>query len=553
MPLTVQGKPDVRALPDPWARAADKGAARQEPEAVPHSAASDPAVPADAVSVLALVWRHVLGVPRVRPEDDFFALGGDSLHAIRVVGAARENGLHVTVSQLYEHPRLVDLAHTLADAGNHQPPLPTAAPADTPAETPVVRPASSGQAGILYDCEIDPDPGLYRVLACVILTGRPDHAALKAALSETTARHDALRSHFEHSTSGTLQHISPNGTIPLFVHAPVAAPAEGLACETRWRRSWARRIGPYRPPLSHCHVLPHSDARTWELALIVHHAILDGWSLALLLDELLHRYTAHVQGRPIPAAPYPPNTPWHAAPERPTASGPDDRSFWAGQLARIQTGPLPAAPGHDHVGPGSVASSFTLDPARVRTLRDLAHRLAVPMKSLFVAAHMRVMATLSNQHQATAGLAFHHRIENDEGARAIGMFLGVLPVTVTVSPDVNWADLITDVFAQERTLMRYRWTPLTELLQQRGAPLFHAVINYTDFRPLRPLRDGPVRQRSDWLLRNSTAFPLYTEVQRHATDGRCTVRTAAHTPATEAHADDITSRLRGAVDDLLVL
>ncbi|MFI8258702.1 amino acid adenylation domain-containing protein [Streptomyces filamentosus] len=534
LPLTVQGKTDTRALPDPWARPQDD----HEAEAPRSSSA-----PAD---LLALAWRQVLGIPRVRPEDDFFALGGDSIHAVRVVAAARAHGLPLTVSRLYEHPRLADLAHALTSAEHHESPsVPPAPPAEP---GPDLRLAGSGQAGILYDCETDPDPGLYRVLAGLTLKGTLDPDALTTALAETAARHEALRSHFELSASGPRQRVSPEGTLPLVVHDAVPAPKRGLACEERWRRDWAQRISPYQPPLAHCHALPHTSGGTWELALVVHHAILDGWSLALVLDELLHRYAAHVRRQPIPLTP-PSEIRQHLDPERHASSDPTAQKFWADQLARIRPTPLP--------GPrrpsAPLGSGFTLTPGQADILRGLAARLAVPVKSLFVAAQLRATAELCDEPRATVGLAFHHRPETDQGADAVGMFLGTLPVTATASSSTTWEELITDAFRQERTVMRHRRTPLSELTRRHGAPLFHAVVNYTDFRPLQPLRSGPVRQIGDWLLRNRTAFPLYTEVQRHATDGRITVDVTAHAPATPLHAAATTQHLHQAIREILFL
>ncbi|MFJ2788483.1 MULTISPECIES: amino acid adenylation domain-containing protein [unclassified Streptomyces] len=540
LPLTVQGKADIEALPDPWSGPSTVMEPLQEPNPGPPS--SELARTPEA-RTLARAWRKVLGVSRVRPEDDFFALGGDSLHAVRVVAAARADGLGLSVSQLYEHPRLTDLAHALTTT------LPPAPPAETTPTTDV-HPISAAQAGILYDCEVSTDPGLYRVLACLTLKGTFDRTALTAALSEVSARHEVLRSHFALSSSGAVQRISPDPTVPLQVHDPVPAPVDGTVCETRWRRDWARRISPYRPPLAHCHVLPHTHGDTWELALVVHHAILDGWSLALVLDELLHRYTAHVKRRPTPPAQPLPGSWHHLDLEHAALADPADRGFWDGQLTGAATSHL-LAPAAASERAASRTSGFTLDPAQTDTLRDLARDLSVPVKAVFVAAQLRATAELSDTDQATVGLAFHHRPETETGAEAVGMFLGVLPLTAPVLPGTTWKQLITDAFEAERTVMRHRWTPLAELARRQNTPLFHTVVNYTDFRPLRPLRTGNLRQIGDWLLRNPTAFPLYTEIQRHATDGHCTVDVTSPSLGTAAHAT--AARLHQALGEITAL
>ena len=106
LPLTVNGKLDTAALPEP-----------QQP-AAPASAA--PA--SESEKLIADVWSEVLVREQLSADDDFFALGGHSLLALRVVARLkRERGLAVAVKDVYRHPRLSDLAghvDALTRAGN---------------------------------------------------------------------------------------------------------------------------------------------------------------------------------------------------------------------------------------------------------------------------------------------------------------------------------------------------------------------------------------------------------------------------------------------------
>jgi aryl carrier-like protein len=60
--------------------------------------------------VLAGVWAQVLGVDRVGVDDDFFALGGDSILAMRIAARARQAGLAVSPQALFGHPTVAALA-----------------------------------------------------------------------------------------------------------------------------------------------------------------------------------------------------------------------------------------------------------------------------------------------------------------------------------------------------------------------------------------------------------------------------------------------------------
>lgn len=101
LPLTVNGKLDVAAL---------RGTGRQAADAADSSA--DPGAAASASErLIADMWSEVLGRKQVGADDNFFALGGHSLLALRAVARLkRDLGVAVTIRDLYQHPRLGDLA-----------------------------------------------------------------------------------------------------------------------------------------------------------------------------------------------------------------------------------------------------------------------------------------------------------------------------------------------------------------------------------------------------------------------------------------------------------
>ncbi|MFJ6615643.1 amino acid adenylation domain-containing protein [Streptomyces sp. NPDC091289] len=116
LPLTANGKLDPARLPAPGTRRTPAAApAPPEAPAAPTAPTALAAVGEDAVTVLAAIWRDVLGVDAVGPDDDFWDLGGNSLYAIRIGTLARERGLPgVPLRQLYLTPTLGALSEALA-------------------------------------------------------------------------------------------------------------------------------------------------------------------------------------------------------------------------------------------------------------------------------------------------------------------------------------------------------------------------------------------------------------------------------------------------------
>jgi thioesterase domain-containing protein/aryl carrier-like protein len=96
LPLTANGKVDRKALPAPDRAALGAG------EAV--------APRTQAEARLVEVWRTVLGVDEIGVEDDFFAVGGDSIRTLTLVSAMRANGFQLTVRDVFAHRTIAALA-----------------------------------------------------------------------------------------------------------------------------------------------------------------------------------------------------------------------------------------------------------------------------------------------------------------------------------------------------------------------------------------------------------------------------------------------------------
>ncbi|MGA5133610.1 non-ribosomal peptide synthetase [Streptomyces olivoreticuli] len=106
LPLTVNGKVDLAALPAPEQAADGQPAAQAEEGAAQHHAPDG-----EVETLIADVWSEVLGRAHIRADDDFFAMGGHSLIALRVVARLKKQlGIALSTREVYRHPRLRDLA-----------------------------------------------------------------------------------------------------------------------------------------------------------------------------------------------------------------------------------------------------------------------------------------------------------------------------------------------------------------------------------------------------------------------------------------------------------
>ncbi|MCP4568731.1 MAG: non-ribosomal peptide synthetase, partial [FCB group bacterium] len=167
LPLLPNGKVDRQALPAP------EGTAETAGYVAPRNPAEE---------VLAGIWSDVLGVDRVGIHDDFFALGGHSLVAARVLARVRRAfGREPALSALFDAPTVADLATRIAGADEAPSPI-TKVPRDGPP------PMSFAQQRLWFLHQLEPWNPEYHIPAAVLIEGPLRPAVLRGCLDELVRR-----------------------------------------------------------------------------------------------------------------------------------------------------------------------------------------------------------------------------------------------------------------------------------------------------------------------------------------------------------------------------
>ncbi len=486
MPLTASGKLDRRALPVP-------GAARPDLERpfVP------PRTPAE--EALAMAWGLALDLDEVGIDDDFFALGGDSIKSLRVLGEARRLGLELALPDLFDHPSIRGLARVVRTAGAERATAPFELIGDAdrrrlPAGAEDAYPLTLLQAGMVFESSRATASAVYHDVYTVRLAARFDRGALAEALAALAARHGVLRTSFRLTEfSEPLQVVHAVAAPPLAVADLRALPENAAAAAVRrWVAAEARRHFPWeRPPLARVQVHLLAGG-SFQFSLSFHHAILDGWSIATLATELFADYRARLGGR-APAV-EPPAAAFrdYVALERAALASEASREHWRRALAGAGRTRLPRLGGardrRSRVRPMPIAIGGEAVEAG---LRRTARAAGVPLKSVLLAVHLRVLATAAGAGEAVTGLVVSGRPESDGGDRVLGLFLNTLPLRLAVAGGASWLDLARAAFSAERASLPHRRFPLAEIQRLHGGDeLFETAFNFVDFHVYQRLAGG---------------------------------------------------------------
>ena len=151
-----------------------------------------------------------------------------------------------------------------------------------------------------------------------------------------------------------------------------------------------------------------------------------------------------------------------------------------------------------------------VEPETLQGLKELARRAGVPLKTVLLAAHQRVMSLLYGQSDVTSGLLWNGRPEVTDGERVIGLFLNTLPLRVQLTGG-TWMELAQQCFAAEREIAPMRRFPLAEILKLNGGrPVFEAAFDFVQFHVYNDLPGGiDLRDGRYFEANDLTAFTTF--------------------------------------------
>ncbi|WPC06497.1 amino acid adenylation domain-containing protein [Pseudomonas benzenivorans] len=408
LPLTPAGKLDRAALPEPQWQSQGYEAPQSEAE-----------------RSLAGIWSEVLGIAPVGREAHFFELGGDSIVALQVVSRARQQGLQLAPRDLFQFPRLSELA------GVARAPQAQAEQAPASGELPLL--PIQAHFFALDQAE----PAHWNQALQLELLRELDPELLEQALQALVRHHDALRLRFQRQQGAWQQRyaeLEPEQA--LLWQREAADEAEALALCEAAQRSLNLAEGPM---LRAVH-LRQAD-RSTRLLLVIHHLVVDGLSWRILLEDLLSAYRQVQAWQPVrlPArsASYrawaEQLQAWARGPEADTAL-----DAWCSRLAGAPA-PLPRELAGEQACYAERRSlSLSLDAASTRRLLQAPARLGVRIDALLLGALARSLCRWSGQPQLRVNLEGHGREPLGQApdlSRTVGWFTSLYPLRLPQRAD----------------------------------------------------------------------------------------------------------------------
>jgi amino acid adenylation domain-containing protein/FkbM family methyltransferase len=444
LPLTSAGKVDRERLPQPDDAPGEANVVRDGIEAV-----------------VAELFRQVLGSSRVGPRGNFFEAGGHSLLAVRLLARIRDTwAIEIGLREFFATPTIQAVAGLVREA------MRSASGTSLPPIEPVDRrqpiPLSFAQRRLWFLDQLEGPNATYNIAAALRLEGAVDVDALRRSVALIVERHESLRTIFPAVDGVPVQRIAAAPAEVLVVGRAGGPDGPTLrdASKTvaREERTEAMRLAATeeaeRPfdlgagPLFRARLIQFAPDDTL-LLVTMHHIVSDGWSMALLINELVASYRAGAAGQPAQLPALPVQYADFAAWQQRWLTGArleQELRFWRRQMAgapallELPTDrPRPAA----RSSRGRV-ERFALDADVVGRLHDAAAQCGATLFMTLMAGFVAVLARYSRQHDVVIGTGMANRNQTDTES-IVGLFVNTLALRTDLSGDPTFADLVRRV------------------------------------------------------------------------------------------------------------
>ncbi|HET7230271.1 MAG TPA: condensation domain-containing protein [Longimicrobium sp.] len=348
-----------------------------------------------------------------------------------------------------------------------------------------IYPLSPLQQGMLFHA-VYSEGAAYQEQFPLLLTGPLDVDALERAFRAVVARHGALRTGFAwEGVPQPLQFVLRQAE-PTFDRLDWSGAGDAWRARFDALMESDRRRGHdlKRPPLARITVA-RIDPDRHLLLLSLHHMVIDGWSLPLVVADLGALYRAERTGRPasLPSAPrYREYVQWLMSRDAGAAE-----AFWRQALHGFNRAtPLPLDRGAQAAGSGRTKETADADPALIERAQAFARAEGVTLNTLTQAAWALLLARHAGDDDVLFGATVSGRPPEISGVeRTVGLFINTVPVRVRVDEGAAVGDWLRGIQHAQADTRQYEYARLVDVQGwsevPRDAPLFESLLVFENY------------------------------------------------------------------------
>ncbi|WP_280205336.1 amino acid adenylation domain-containing protein, partial [Nocardia farcinica] len=340
-----------------------------------------------------------------------------------------------------------------------------------------VWPLSALQSGLLFHARLAAGSvDVYTAQAVLTLTGHVDPARLRAAAQAVLDRYENLRTAFLTDHDGNAVQVVLDG---VRVNWSEHDRRDTGAAEDLIEADRMHRFDLAAPPLIRFTLIRVGEQR-WEFVVSNHHILLDGWSMPLLMRDLLMLYATHADAAALPAVrSYRHFLEWAA--QQDTAAS---LAAWRDALRGVTEPTLLArADAGREITALSGEYLFDLDEAATARLTELASSLGVTPNTVLQVAWGILVGRMAGSEDVLFGTTVSGRPAQLAGVESmVGLFINTVPVRVRFDAAESARELLTRVQGEQADLLDHHYVGLADIQSAAGVgALFDTLVVFESY------------------------------------------------------------------------
>lgn len=462
--------------------------------------------------ILCKIWQDIINIRNVGIDDNFFAIGGDSILSIKMSSELRKYGIAIKATDIYNYQTISRLSEYIENQSliiqnenkQFEPFVLVSGEDMNLINKDIIEdayPLSYLQQGMIFhdiDCNKD---NIYHTVASYRIESAFNEQVMKATLDELSQQHEMFRTGIElYKFSVPLQLVYKECEIPLIIEYQTISEIEKqenyfknwLCKELKNNFNWSEA------PLIRVFVHIY-QAQTFRISWSMHHCIEDGWSESILFTEFVRRYRARLNGSAIKVIQHKTKYRDFVEAELNAINNPKQKQFWIKNLAGLERTQLVNEVVPFQINGQLNHSFFYLDIDHFQKLELISNITGVSLKSIFLSAHLKVLEILTGKHDVVTGMVVHGRPDKEDSNKVFGCFLNTLIFRFQIVHE-SWLSLIKNVDSQEKLLFSYRFFPLIEVCSTCNINNpFDILFNYIRFHEYNMMvqKEGTFSKRGD--------------------------------------------------------
>lgn len=435
IPVTIQGKVDVRKLPKiQIASDVVYTAPRNETE-----------------KMVADIFAEILEIEKVGIYDNFFDMGGHSLKATRLINDINSRaGVHIPLKEVFLHPTVEAISSILQN--NEE--------VEEYEQIPLIDKksyyaASSAQRRLFFVNEMDKLSLAYNMPFMLVLHGKVSKDKVEGVIRQLTKRHESLRTGFKVINGEPVQFIKEE-VQPIIEYV---CADENILDEKKLMKEFVRPFDLSKAPLIHMKIVEVSDDKSIAL-FDMHHIISDGFSMNIFVREFSSLY----QGGTLPEikVQYKDYSEWSR--KRDMSSY---KEYWVNEFKDdIPVLDLP----YDYPRPKSFSYNGRniwgkVDKETTELIEKLCKKMAVTEYMVLLSSFMVLLSRYSRQEDIVVGTPMSGRTNKDTEA-IVGMFVNTLAMRGTPLSDMSFVEFLNQMKEKCLKAFEYQEYPFEELISE---------------------------------------------------------------------------------------